>query len=1553
MAKRRINTPFIVISLLVLGVLLGGAYTLYKYRQKNPNRVIAIADDLYKQGKFLEASSHYAGAANLAKDASLFVKAGDIVYGLTYEDSQNLRRAEQNYASAIQTDPGCLPAYDKLIEMTRDQIALNSRPGANSQQRAAVQAGYDRLDDYAKAILRAKPEDLKAKRILVMNQLDRWMIGVELSPDAVKEAIDSFEALRAVNPKEVELIVTAARVKLFQASQLIARADKTEMRGLINEAFSILETAATADPENAELYYAQGVLALQAGRIDNGAAEVVKGYADRARAAFQAAYKVAKPTDTNYTDVVYWAAEVAKDGGDRKLAEQIYRDAVKIKPSELAFRTFLARVIGATPGRADEAIEVLKTAPAAEVTTLAGLKGALYKNTEAGAQLQLANLMVDKAAATQDPAQRDAVIKDALTIMDSITARYGESGTILRSRGKIELLKGDAASALGTLTKAWDKKDTQDAAGTMECLNLLARANLLTGQTSKAKEWLTMLLKAAPDYIEGRILLAQTLLRENNVTEAKAEIELLRKSPVADRPDIVELYMRTLDKQKDAAELQATFAKLPETNRQSLFAKVGVADAFGFEAEKLRLLELAVSKNPKDVDAWLLLSVYWEQTGKNKDKAVGAIAQALQASPEDARLNYRMKSLKGDKDKDDFVLSEIEKIPDTARRFEALFNYWTNQRDENKAVEALQNWEKASPDNLTVMEKLFTHYLGKGKIDQAQPYGDKLIAANADKAGGNLYRWNLAMAKGDLDKAQELASNLTRDHPEFAQSWLSLGQTLQAQGARLGETAEAKARYEAAIPKYNEALSRQGTNVQAYLGIIKCSEELRLDSDVRRYLEDAIAKTNNPVFADMLTNYEVNHGNPEKVIAKREEELKNDTENPRAYLALAEVYRATAGVRKDKGDEKGTVEYVGKAADVMAKAVEKFPDNLRFLMGYSELALIAGRGDDAEARWKTYVAGPGAKNPTETAVAMSGYYRRAGKIGDGEKVLRDALQAQGDKPEVMLQLALTMLLAQQNKYDEALKVLEANSDRPEIMRTRIDLLLRSDKRDEAATLIDQTLAKTQGPALDLHTMRGAILLAKGDDAGGMQEIEGVLKQDPDNLAALIQRGRRNATIGRTNDAIADLFRVREMLSDPQTATLEQAVQVRLLLADAYRLAGQQDRALAELESALDIDRTNKQLRLQLLSTYLNPTSPRFTDAERLTRDAHDIPVLANDPEILAAEAMMWSQRKDHQRARTLIVEALNRAPKNQALLATLFKIMLDGRQYQQLVQIIDQQPDDVKNAWWAQRDRAAAQFNVDKKNGEAAFNALLEKLVADKNYGAVGSVVDAAVAADSDNTDTGLKLLGDRIHRDPKLKLQAIQLNLNKNDFGTARTLVTELLAQGDQLAPDVKVPALQQAAVAWSSDPGRDDSKAQDAYLKLTELRPDDFVVWNNLASLESLPPEKALEYSQKARDLLAKANRIEPYVLDTYGTALLRLNRVDEAISVLSDAYNSLKFREVCLHLGEAYILKKEWDAAASRLEEAQNIYNRDVAEKRVSDGGAFQEKIAAAQRTISANK
>ena len=84
------------------------------------------------------------------------------------------------------------------------------------------------------------------------------------------------------------------------------------------------------------------------------------------------------------------------------------------------------------------------------------------------------------------------------------------------------------------------------------------------------------------------------------------------------------------------------------------------------------------------------------------------------------------------------------------------------------------------------------------------------------------------MAKDEVDRAVEIARQLTGKLPEFAQSWLALAQGLQS-----------GRKYEEAREAYLRVLEKQAMNVEAYRGLVETCYPLRQYDDAGRHIADA------------------------------------------------------------------------------------------------------------------------------------------------------------------------------------------------------------------------------------------------------------------------------------------------------------------------------------------------------------------------------------------------------------------------------------------------------------------------------------------------------------------------------------------------------------------------------------------------------------------------------------------------------------------------------------------------------------------------------------------
>src|SRR5581483_11148033 len=111
-----------------------------------------------------------------------------------------------------------------------------------------------------------------------------------------------------------------------------------------------------------------------------------------------------------------------------------------------------------------------------------------------------------------------------------------------------------------------------------------------------------------------------------------------------------------------------------------------------------------------------------------------------------------------------------------------------------------------------------------------------------------------------------LATQLTHDYPDFAQSWLSLGQSDMMLG-----------RYEEAIPQFASARDKQPQNPEVYRGLIQCYYQMQQPQEAGKVIDQALAAVpGTPLFREWKLQYELQYGKPENVVADREQAVKSD-----------------------------------------------------------------------------------------------------------------------------------------------------------------------------------------------------------------------------------------------------------------------------------------------------------------------------------------------------------------------------------------------------------------------------------------------------------------------------------------------------------------------------------------------------------------------------------------------------------------------------------------------------------------------------------------------------
>ena len=703
------------------------------------------------------------------------------------------------------------------------------------------------------------------------------------------------------------------------------------------------------------------------------------------------------------------------------------------------------------------------------------------------------NLRLEQYAAAKQPpgnkAEQDRLlpkINDGLALIESKDGV--ESPRSLRLRGKLLKLNGDNIKAIQTLEKALtlsenDKASTESTTDRLErweIVDLLARSYVEIGQIGRAKQLLTDLVNKFPGYDHGRLLLAQVLIQAGALDDAKPHVEYLVQRQPND-PDVIRLKLQLLDPQgvnvkantnvdAQRQQMKETYARLPEDGRDNILRKVTVAMAINQQDDAFRLLNKIQAQMPGDYEV-ARLGVRAYRFAGEMEKARDFADVAIKANPTDPKLQLLQKQMQDLSPAAQFKLAEDElnSNPDPFAKAIGLANVYRQMNKPDDELKQLQAAQRLQPNNTGVTAGIFKYYLRQQQFDKAELLIPSLAAANEDQANGQLFRYQLAMMRGDYQSAETIARKLVQDMGEFGQSWLSLGQALQANN-----------KIDEALNKYLTALEKQSDSVDAFRGIISCCYALNRPADAKRYIDQARrARPNNPEFKEVEIQYELNYGDPELAIPAREETARKAPDKPNNILQLGQVYLASARARMAKAPDPNhpPAEMFAKAKATFRSGMTKWPDEIAFYAYYAETGARSGDVGDSEAVLKELATRPLWKDKPEPQSLLGEFYAVAHRPAEAEVVFRGL--ADKDPTNADVQIRLANLLLSENKVDDALTVLQKNIQDPKVSRRRVEILVATDRADDADKAIVEALAKSPsnldllrlGAGLDMNHAR--------------------------------------------------------------------------------------------------------------------------------------------------------------------------------------------------------------------------------------------------------------------------------------------------------------------------------------------------------------------------------------------------------------------------------------------------------------------------------------------------
>ncbi len=939
--------------------------------------------------------------------------------------------------------------------------------------------------------------------------------------------------------------------------------------------------------------------------------------------------------------------------------------------------------------------------------------------------------------------------------------------------------------------------------------------------------------------------------------------------------------------------------------------------------------------DPADVSVAYSLGVLQLQLGK-KDDAAKTLQESLKAKPDVAMLVLLQQAINGDSNADLSKLAATRiregfKDPYTREmRLADLAAANGNRDDEITHVKAAL---AIRPNDGPAMDRLFRRYLGAGQFDLAAPFLEPLSKLDYDSAHGLLYKFRFALAKGDTTTALAVGQQLVTDFPEFSESWESMGEALQASG-----------QYGDASTKYLQSLDRQATNVQALRGLIACSYQLNKLDDAKRYIEDARQKfPNDPAYRDLEVQHELRYGDPETVLPSLLDSVKQHPEDPRNYQLASTALMRAAQVKTAKGDPTTASAHLAQARDILQQAVTRWPDELAFTSALCQACVEAGDVPAAEAAVKALADRPKWKDQPGPSILLAQVYVGSGKIASAEAPLRDALAKAKNSPD--LQLRLAGVLVTERKYDQALAVLEDNKTLPAIIKARAEVLLDLDRGADAEAEVApaQKAAPNDAALANLLTF---IYYREGKLNLAHTCAEQAISTFPDDLRAHYLRAVVNmhGTNADPDAAIADLKFVLDHDAND--------VDARVALADAYMLKRDPDEGISNLEAALTAAPTNKIVRLKLVDMYNLATPPRYGDAERILTDGLAMPQFKNDIDFLRDLAIVESRGGDHDKAIADMRTAMSLVKDKSLLIHDYLVILLASGNDSLLLSESEPLLSDPKVPWWVYDLRGQAKAHAKDASADKEFDTALTQALAQD-----GRLAAAGVAGDIQHSlgpDKAIELVAPKAQNSASWKLIIIPLYEAKQDHTSAIAAAEAALKQIDTLSPPEQDQLLAYTASLYvTANPPMTD-KAMTIFQEILKRRPNDFMSMNNIACMyadNAVPPDpkKALEYSQRAYDLVQQTGRVEPMIYDTQGWVLILNDRVDDGINILQKVAEGANFPDVHYHLAKGYLKKNLPDGAQRELKLASTIMDQAAAAKRPVDS-ALRAKVDLATKEAS---
>lgn len=470
-------------------------------------------------------------------------------------------------------------------------------------------------------------------------------------------------------------------------------------------------------------------------------------------------------------------------------------------------------------------------------------------------------------------------------------------------------------------------------------------------------------------------------------------------------------------------------------------------------------------------------------------------------------------------------------------------------RQNDIALQAAQLWLELDPESIHARQTLSGLLVNANRPQELEPQLAALLAQEGVQIGESLMRLNRVLARlPDKAEVRAIVDRLTEPYLKYPEAWFARAQAAMqardATGALADATRALDMRPEWELGLLMKAQAMAEGDQQAATRLM--SEYLRRYPEARdvrlQYARSLVAERNFPEARKQFENLLGGApGNPDVVFAVGVLAMQMQD-----YAGAQGYFKKLLTMRHQ--DTNLIKLYLGQLAEELKQPEEALDwyrqvgqgDHYLGAQGrYVVLLSRTGRLDEARAHLRELGARPGGDR-ARSALMEFQILRDAGRQGEGEAVLEEALKALPDNPELLYETA--MVAERNQKIDVAeerlRKLIQIKPDHAHAYNALgYSLADRNMRLDEAQTLIAKGLELSPDDPFILDSM-GWVLFRRGDLSGALSYLERAfsIRPDPEIAAHL---GEVQWSLGRREDA-EKLWRT-VAAQHPDNAALEQTI----------------------------------------------------------------------------------------------------------------------------------------------------------------------------------------------------------------------------------------------------------------------------------------------------------------------------------------------------------------------------------------------------------------------------